>query len=220
MAKGHAKHQKGDESTLPASEVERLLALASAIATHQTLPYSWSEVEAIIRSDPKYFKIALQKAERSEYKRANAYQPAHTLWIALNLVRARQLASWCYYCGKPLNEDHYFSGGVHLEHYNPRSSGGTHAPANIVHACSKCDTLKANLSVEQRKGLWNGTIDVNALFPTWSSQARQRLLDFVDLDAPHFVGLAQYAIRHGIPLEHARAFWDRRTEAFRKRWNW
>lgn len=220
MPKWQASQQESAVLTLHASEVERLLAYAKALADSQSLPYTWAEAEALIRQDPGYFKISLQKAERSEYKKANGDRQVSSLWIALNLVQAKHLACWCYHCGKALCEDDFYSGKVHLEHFNPRSSGGTHEPANIIHSCSKCDELKGALSAEQRLGLWNGTIDVNVLFPKWSKQARQRLLEFVDLDAPHLVGLHQYAIKHSVALRYARTFWDQRKEVFRKRWAW
>lgn len=220
LARKQGGRQVGADPIHQTLDVEQLLAYASALAVKQDLPYSWAEAEVLIREDPRYFKIALGKAERSEYKRANGHRQVNSLWIALNLVQAKRLTCWCYYCGKTLCEDEFYSGKVHLEHFNPRSSGGTHEPANIIHSCSKCDELKGALSAEQRLGLWNGTIDVNVLFPKWSKQARQRLLEFVDLDAPHVVGLHQYAIKHSVALRSARAFWDQRKEAFRKRWAW
>lgn len=183
-------------------------------------PYEWNDVVALAMEDPRYFSLALGKASKAKYVKANNGRPTPVLWIACNMVTAKMKAPWCYYCGRTLKEGEFFSGTVHLEHFLPRGSEGPHQPMNIVHSCSKCDRLKGSLTPDQIAALWAEELRAQDVRPESTVQEAAQLDDFVDIVAPRVLGWAAYLARHHIEPNRARAFWEERRRDFRRRWHW
>jgi 5-methylcytosine-specific restriction endonuclease McrA len=50
----------------------------------------------------------------------------------------------CCYCGDEINTHKT----MHVDHFIPRRAGGTHALANLVSACSRCNMLKGDREPE------------------------------------------------------------------------
>ena len=200
--------------------LEELLLTVRRHYETEDCPYEWGEVTELIRAQPVYFGLALRKASKSKYTKANNDGPTPVLWIACNMVSARMKAPWCYYCGRPLRDDEFLSGAVHLEHFFPRSTLGLHQPINIVHSCPKCDRLKGSLTPEMLSALWSAELQVQDVRSGATIQEAAQLYDFADIVAPRVVGWVPYLARHDTEPTQARTFWEDRRRQFRRRWHW
>ena len=61
--------------------------------------------------------------------------------------RQRLRESFGYGCGYCGVHEHECGGSLEVDHYQPRSQGGTDAQENLVYCCSSCNRLK--------EGFWN-----------------------------------------------------------------
>lgn len=62
-------------------------------------------------------------------------------WIARKITVFNRYNGKCFYCNGRLRiED------MHMDHYVPRSKGGSYNIKNIVASCPRCNLIKNNLS--------------------------------------------------------------------------
>jgi hypothetical protein len=76
--------------------------------------------------------------------------------IPLDIREAvRQRAQFaCEYCGVTETDT---GGALTIDHFQPRTKGGTHAPENLLYCCQRCNQYKANYwpAQPQEPHLWH-----------------------------------------------------------------
>ncbi|EMO44196.1 HNH endonuclease [Leptospira santarosai] len=110
-------------------------------------PWNWDEIENTYEQEPELFENIFKRSSLSRYDFQEELL-ANSLWIALNVTDSYLKRSQCYYCGSIFKLTDYFSGAVHIDHFNPISKTGQHLAGNIVPTCKDCNLLKSNLSDE------------------------------------------------------------------------
>ena len=184
----------------------------------QRISYEWCEVEDLVVRDPKLFERCLQRACKSKYVKSSPGSENYTLWIACNLASNIYKAPRCYYCDKQFSIDDFLGGGIHLEHFIPRSKGGCHDTGNTNLACKNCNKTKGDLSDNDFRRILE-TPDEFFQTCKMSELDRKKLKDFAEIYLPKIGGLSEYAERNNIDSLYIRAHWDESRKRYRQRWS-
>ncbi|AVV49146.1 HNH endonuclease domain protein [Leptospira santarosai] len=81
-------------------------------------PWNWEEIENTYEQEPELFENIFKRSSLSRYDFQEELL-ANSLWIALNVTDSYLKRPQCYYCGSIFKLTDYFSGAVHIDHFNP-----------------------------------------------------------------------------------------------------
>jgi 5-methylcytosine-specific restriction endonuclease McrA len=197
--------------------MKTILDKARRLHASQQISYSWDEVEALINRDPILFERCLNRAEKREYLRNSPGSENYVLWIACNLARCvHDPHTRCYYCARTFSIEDFFNGWLSLDHFTPRSKGGSHSPLNTVPACKNCNKTKADLSDKDFERILFEPEGYFQDFPM-SKSKRSKLQEFAEMYFPKIRGHNEYAKRNGIGSIW-RPHWEERARQYRLKW--
>jgi 5-methylcytosine-specific restriction endonuclease McrA len=85
-----------------------------------------------------HFRVLSPREPRGDSHSRRTRSPRHQK-RAVKRATMRDCGRRCVYCATPLEPDQ-----ATLDHVQPVSRGGTHAPGNLVIACRECNQLKGD----------------------------------------------------------------------------
>lgn len=139
------------------------------------------------------------------------------MWNAYNLARCvHDPQVRCYYCARTFSKEDFFNGWLSLDHFTPRSKGGSHSPLNTVPACRDCNGTKADLSDEDFKRILFEPDVYFQDFPM-SESKRAKLQEFAEIFFPKIMGHNEYAKRNDTGSIW-RPHWEERARQYRAKW--